>query len=140
MRALIVLNDPRDRETVTRVLRNLGCIEFAYDANEASGTFHYAAIQVFDSEEERLAYKVDAMHPLMVDLKLFVEQHPDCYVLAVTHVQCQNDGRTAYDQGADWWIIDSSLSLASTWEHVRTSHRLHKGIPSWDQEVAAATV
>lgn len=132
MNALIVVQDRVSRQILTDVLRAQGCTKFVYDAEGAAGMFHYAAIQVFDSDEERMNYHVDETHPLMVDLKSFVERHPHCYVLAVTHAPCQNDGRTAFDQGADWWIIETSLSLASTWEHVRASHRLQKGVPPWE--------
>jgi hypothetical protein len=140
MKALIVLSDAHARDAATRALRAQGCTEFVYKAEDAQGIYHYAVIQVFSSDEERLCYKVDESHPLMVDLKMFVDEHPNCYVLAVTHEPCENDGRTAFLQGADWWIIEASLSLPSNWEHARKSHHMKKGVPSWEREVATANV
>lgn len=141
MRAFVSLHDLRDRAVIVEVLRRMGCTDFVYDSSDAGGLFHYAAIQVFDHQEERMKYAVDETHPLMVDLRQFVIEHPDCYVLAITHFSCNNDGRTAFEQGADWWITESSLSLDSNWEHARASHDLQKGVPSWRKlEAASASI
>lgn len=142
MRAFIFLTHPEDRAYAETVLRRVGCDDIVDNPDDiGNGLFHYAVVQVFDETVGHLRYDMDADHPRMRQLAAFVESHPDCYVLAITHTPCENDGSLAHVIGADYWLTDAFLDLlGSHLEHAKTYHRMVKGIPAWEQEVAAATV
>lgn len=142
MRAFLFLTNEKDRTYVETVLRRVGCDEIVTNPDEiGNGLFNYAVVQVFDETVDHLCYDMDADHPRMRQLAAFVESHPDCYVLAITHKPCDNDGVLAAAIGADYWLTDGFMELIqSHLEHARNFHRVIKGIPSWDAEAAPATV
>lgn len=141
MRAFVFLKDGKDRARAETVLRRLGCDEIVTNPDDiGNGCFQYAILQVFDETVDRLRYDMSADHPRMRQLAAFVESHPECYVLAITHVACSNDGNLAHAIGADYWLSDNFLNLLETHlEHARMFHRRTKGIPDWDKQEGAAS-
>lgn len=141
MRAFLFLTHPDDHAFAEKVLRELGCDNIVTDPDHiGTGEFHYAVMQVFDETVDHLRYDMSADHPRMEQLAQFVRSHPECYVLAITHKPCENDGSLAHAIGADYWLTDGFLGLlASQFEYARAFHRIVKGIPSWDAEAGAAT-
>lgn len=135
------MTDLEDRAYAEAVLRRVGCDEIVNNPDDiGNGLFHYAVVQVFDETVDHLRYDMDRDHPRMLQLAAFVASHPECYVLAITHKPCENDGSLAHLIGADYWLTDAFLELLeSHLGHARSYHRIVKGIPSWDQEVASAT-
>ncbi len=143
MNAFLLLVDAEDRALVENELRRVGCRDFAYSADEiGNGVFHYAIVQVFDETVEHTLYDMDPSDPRMQQLAAFIAAHPECYVIAITHEQCTNDGRLAHQIGADWWLMDTDLSLlGNALSHAKTSHHQLKGVPSWArEEVASANI
>jgi hypothetical protein len=142
MRAFLFMTDERDRAYAETVLRRVGCDDIVSNPDEiGNGLFHYAVLQVFDETVDHLRYDMDLDHPRMRQLTAFIASHPDCYVLAITHKPCVNDGSLATGIGADYWLTDGFLELLeSHLEHARNFHRAIKGIPSWDAEAAPTTV
>lgn len=141
MRAFVFLKDDKDRKLTETVLRRLGCDDIVNNPDDiGNGCFHYAVLQVFDETVDRLRYDMSADHPRMKQLAAFVRAHPECYVLAITHVPCTNDGNLAHVIGADYWLSDNFLALLeSHLAHARTFHRMAKGIPDWDRREVAAS-
>ncbi len=141
MRAFLFLKDPDDHAFAEKVLKGLGCDDIVTDPDRiGTGEFHYAVVQVFDETVDHLRYDMAADHPLMLQLAEFVRSHPECYVLAITHKPCENDGSLAHAIGADYWLTDGFMAmLGSHLGYAREYHRAVKGIPSWDAEEGAAT-
>jgi len=134
------MTDENDKAYVETVLRRVGCDNIVSNPDDiGNGLFHYAVVQVFDEAVDHLRYDMDKDHPRMLQLAAFVGSHPECYVLAITHKPCENDGALAASIGADYWLTDGFLMLLeSHLEHAKTLHRATKGIPSWDAEVEVA--
>ncbi len=137
MQACVIVADPYVRKLAESILRNLfGCKKFINnleDINGRTGQIHYAVIQVFDPEVDMPGYTIDRSCPLIQRVKDFVDAHPDCYVVAVTHKPCLNDGRMATNEGrVDYWLSDASMGLLEgTFSHAYLYHHAMKGIPEW---------
>lgn len=138
MKAFVFLSDAKHRALAKSALRRLGCTDITYNAGDIGTTvFQYAIVQVFDKTAGHEKYDMDPSDPRMQWLAEFIRMHPECYVVAVTHDRCTNDGLLSHHIGADWWIMDEDMSLLrAALNHARTAHRQLKGIPSWEQEVA----
>ncbi len=136
MQACVIVADPKVRKLAESALRRLGCRTFIHnldDINERTGQIHYAVIQVFDPDVEAPGYAIDRSCPLIQRVKDFVDAHPGCYVVAVTHKPCANDGRMATNEGrVDYWLQDASMELLEgTFAHAYLYHHAMKGIPEW---------
>lgn len=136
MQACVIVADPKVRKLAESALRRLGCRKFIHnldDINDRTGQIHYAVIQVFDPAVETPGYVIDRSCPLIQRVKDFVDAHPDCYVVAVTHKKCVNDGRMASNEGrVDYWLSDASMEfLEGTFAHAYVYHHAMKGIPEW---------
>lgn len=141
MRAFLFLKHPEDHAVALAVLRERGCDEIVTDPDHiGTGEFQYAVLQVFDETVDHLRYDMTPDHPRMVQLAEFVRSHPECYVLAITHRPCENDGSLSHAIGADYWLTDGFMGLiGSHLDYAREFHRTVKGIPAWDAKQGVAT-
>jgi hypothetical protein len=141
MKALLVVTDDAVRASAERTLRRVGCTEFSYnldDITDSVGIIHYAVIEVFDPEVTDKDYSITPACPLIQRVKRFVDEHPECYVIAVTHKACANDGRIAMNiANVDWWITADDVRnyLVVTLRTTYTNHHAFKGIPSWTKDL-----
>lgn len=142
MNACVIIADPCLRKIAESALRRLGCKKILHsldDTNALVGDIQYAVIQVFDNDVESKKYTIDESCPLIQRVRTFVDEHPECYVVAVTHKPCVNDGRMAVNEGnVDWWITDTQVKdyLPTAFCHAYLYHHAMKGFPAWRKKLS----